>query len=132
MKSHIKPFIVILMTLVIGFGLGIFTSGYFFKQRVDRFTRVAREEGFIKHHVEMLEATETQQSEIRPILEKHYRVLEEYRNGIRMQFDSMRMELRPYLTEEQLEKMKQRRRKMRRPGKRRKGPPPPGPDSALF
>jgi len=135
MKSQIKPIIILLLTLIIGFGLGIFASGYFFKQRVDRFTRVARKEGFIRHHFEILEATETQQTTLRPILEKHYQALQGHRDAIRNQIDSMRKDIQPYLTDEQIKKLKERKRR-KRPGKNRpRGPhhaPPPGPDAASF
>jgi hypothetical protein len=135
MNSPIKPIIILLLTLVIGFGLGIFASGYFFKQRVDRFTRVARKEGFIRHHVEILEATETQRTTLRPILEKHYQALEEHRDAIRNQIDSMRKDIQPYLTDEQIEKLKERKRRKRPRKNRSCGPNPPlplGPDSAIY
>jgi len=123
MKSYIKPFTVLLLTLAIGLGIGWFASSFYYKNRVKQLTRLTKQEGFIRHHFEMLQINETQQQQIKPILQKYYTRLELHRASIRKELDSMRTEIKPYLTEEQIKALQHMRRHRGKRGKPDEAPP---------
>ena len=123
MFQRIKPTIILLTTLLIGFLLGIGSARFMFFKRVEDFREENRNRGFIELHHNLLHISAEQEEEINPILESYFEKLEARRRSVRSIMDSMHQELRPHLSEEQVARLeKMRERAKRRNKKRRHGP----------
>ncbi|MDX2247630.1 MAG: hypothetical protein SF052_12675 [Bacteroidia bacterium] len=140
MDPRIKPILIILLTLVIGFAAGFISSGWIVKKRFENMRKIMDDQAHFENFFSQIaQADPEQMAKIRPILEKYH---EEVRQSQRIFFtqmrersDSLRLQLKPYLTEEQIEKVIQemkfrgRKRNHRQPEGLRppEGPPMPHP-----
>ncbi len=121
MFQRIKPIIWLLLTLVLGFMLGVSSTRFMFNNRVKALRGQERGKGFINLHHNILGIRPEQTEVVDPILEFYFDKLEEHRKSTRIIIDSMHQELRPHLDEKQntrLDTMKMRARR----GPRRMGP----------
>lgn len=100
-----KPILVLAGTLLIGFVLGFFASGYITHHKIKSFMSHTDKEGFVSMIYERIDATEEQKKQLAPILQKY----SEKRTGCLVRhktiIDSMRTELEPYLTSKQKQKL---------------------------
>ena len=112
-----KPVWITIITLIIGFVLGFLASGRFYHERVRKFERMRMEAGFKERFYERIQPDETQKEKLEPILEEFFVKMGEHRKGIGRLMDSLHQEMRPILTEEQkqrLREMRPRRPRMRK------------------
>ena len=125
MLQRIKPTIILLATLLIGFLLGIGSARFMFFQRLENFQNDNRNRGFIELHHKLLDISPEQEKEVNPILESYFDKLEARRRSIRGIMDSMHGELRPHLSEDQVMRLEEMRDRAKRRNKKR-GPGPGG------
>lgn len=108
MNSRYKSFIIILTTLFIGFGAGFLTSGTLYKNRLNHYRGFLNNQEKFKQNIgEILKADQGQMEQIQPILDKHFPAIMETRKKcgqeIKIKMDSLRNELKPILSEEQIQ-----------------------------
>ena len=136
MKKTSYSYILILTTLLIGFGAGWLANGYFLKQKVTRFKQLVEgKQSLADRMIEELNLEEEKVAIVRPILDQRLdsvRSLQrEFRVDMRQEMVGLLRDLRPHLTEEQLQivrtMMRPLGRKGRPGGPPRHGPPPPRP-----
>ncbi|HOB83587.1 MAG TPA: hypothetical protein PKX27_07185 [Bacteroidales bacterium] len=114
-----KPIIILILTLLIGFVLGMLTSAQLRFNKLKPVRFYFSEERFREGFYRIIQPDEKQKAEIDKILEKHARVNSEMQDSFRKQADSnikaLRKELDAKLTKEQLARVKEmdeRREKM--------------------
>lgn len=136
MKPKLKNSLVIVITLLIGFALGILVSGRYTKARIDRLKNFYTEQGFNREFIRVLEPSPEQREELRPILRKYSELNRELLSTHKEEqvelFKNLKSEMWPYLTEaqkERLERFKMQREKrlkrrnhMDKKRERRRGP----------
>lgn len=131
MDPRIKSLLIIFITLAIGFGAGFVTSGWLVRQRFQSMRKmIENKEDFQQHLARVAEATPEQMEAIAPILEEYHEEMRfaqrEMFQEMRQRSDSLREKLRPFLSDDQIEKVVQEMRWRRPRGKGRQGPPRPG------
>jgi len=114
-----KPIILLIITLLIGFVLGMLTSAQIRFNKLKPVRFYFSEERFREGFYKIIQPDEKQRAEIDKILEKHARINSEMQDNFRKQADSnikaLRKELDAKLTKEQLARVKEmdeRREKM--------------------
>ncbi|MEZ4775037.1 MAG: hypothetical protein R3D00_17770 [Bacteroidia bacterium] len=133
MYTRIKPIAIILLTLAIGFAAGFISSGWIVKKRFENMRKIMDDKAYFENFFsEMANADPEQMNKIRPILETYHQEVQAsqkvFFSQMRERSDSLRLQLKPYLSEDQIEKVIQamhfrgRKRKHQRP----EGFPPPG------
>ena len=132
MKTSITTILILLVTLSIGMLLGSLLHGAVMKNRMERhFSELRRPKGFINSMEDFLELEGPQKETVHKILERHHKILGEYRVRMETLMDSLKQELRQHLTEDQIKRLEAegpRRGPIHGPpGKRRKNFS--GPDS---
>lgn len=125
MFQRIKPSIILLLTLLIGFLLGIGSARYVFFKRIEDFRNENRNKGFIELHHKVLGISPDQEEVVNPILESYFEKLEVRRRSLKGIMDSMHRDLKPHLTGEQLIRLDKMRERAKGRNRRR-GPGPPG------
>ena len=120
-----KPIIIILITLVIGFVLGMLTSAQIRYHRLKPVRVFFSEERFRNGFYEVIQPDEKQKATINQLLSKYAVVNSDIQNDFRKKMDSTMKdfwkELEPSLTKEQLARLKemdQRRMEMVRGNRR--------------
>ncbi len=122
MTLHTKTAIILLVTLIIGFLLGVATSGYliFSHMRDDN----AKHERFKRIITKILELDEAQQRQAEPFLEDHANRVratnEAHRESMLANMDTLKLQLQPILTAEQAERLEHFRERL----KEMRGRPP--------
>jgi hypothetical protein len=105
----LKPVIILILTLTLGFVLGAITNGYFLKSKIHAYQNMKSVEGFKNKFMEILAPDQKQKEVIEPIIEKYAKKNKdfhcEYFRQIAERMDSFEIELIPYLTTQQLESM---------------------------
>src|SRR4030042_420711 len=120
-----KPILVVVLTLLIGFILGMLTSAQIRFNRLKPVRLYFSEERFREGFYKTIEPDEKQKAEIEKILTKYAKLNSELQGDFRKQLDvnmkEFRKEIDSRLTKEQLERMKEmeeRRQEMIRQGRR--------------
>ncbi|MCX6330604.1 MAG: hypothetical protein NTZ85_13960 [Bacteroidia bacterium] len=120
-----KPILLVLLTLVIGFILGMLTSAQIRLNRLKPVRLYFSEERFREGFFKTIQPDEKQKAEIVQILDKYAKMNSELQNNLRKELDSnikeMRKELDSKLTKEQLARLKEmdeRRQEMIRQNRR--------------
>ena len=116
MFQRIKPILFLVLTLLLGFLLGVMSSQYLVKQRIRNFQNQDRGKGFIRMHHNILDITPEQTQQVDPILIKYFEKLSSHRKSAGGIIDSMLGELEPLLSEEQRVRMEEIRMRTRRRG----------------
>ena len=121
-----KPIILALITLIVGFTLGMLTSAQLRSQRLKPVKVFFSEDKFRGGMYEAIQPTEEQKVEIDKILYKYYKLNSEAGAAFREEFDArmdrFRSEIDANLTPEQNERLKEldaQRKEMRKPRKGR-------------
>lgn len=131
MKVEFKSSVILLTTLFLGIVLGLVSQGSFQRLRERQVTAIRRPPGFVAHMEDVIAPTATQDSVVRPVLERtaeaNQRIIETARAALRQSIDAMQRELTPVLTAEQRERLWKASRLPDpfRPPPRRDGPGPP-------
>ena len=138
MNDKIKFSGIIIGTLLIGFVIGFLTNGRLVKSRIDRMQSFYTEKGANRAFMRVLDPLPEQMEKIRPILQQHARqnkeLLKHHRSEQQALFLELENELRPLLTDEQMEKLEELKyrwqERFARPGGHGRGPghrggPPP-------
>ena len=103
-----KYIITIITVLIIGFVLGFLINGRLTRAKINRMQNFFTEQGFNGALVRIIQPTPEQMKQIKPILRKYAR--KNRRRIINMHqaqmnsFDSLEMEIKPFLTEKQIKR----------------------------
>lgn len=141
MKTRSKSIIIILVTLLIGIAIGFEISEIMIKQRFNEFRRIREPKGFISIFDRIIKPDEKQKPIIDSIILKHHEHVSEIMSASRAQLDkqmdSLKISLKPYLTQVQMDRFNSEITKMKKgfqlfrrrvpPPDGRQGPPPQGP-----
>jgi len=100
-----KPILVIVGTLLIGFVLGFFVSGYLTQHKIKTYMRCADKEGFTTMIYERINASAELKQKLDPIMQKYSEKSTACLNRHKAIIDSLHMELEPYLSSEQNKKL---------------------------
>lgn len=108
-----KSILIIALTLILGFLLGILSTGMIQRAQFKKIRNFQTERGFGNHIIHIIEPTDNQLESIQPILDKYGKEIRStgkaFRNEMKILMDSMHQELRPFLTEEQFKRMQKRK-----------------------
>lgn len=109
MNNKIKFTGIIIGTLLIGFVIGFLTNGRLVKSRIDKMQSFYTEKGANQAFIRVLDPTPEQMEKIRPILQRHAQQNRELLTNHRIEqqafFLELEDELRPFLTQEQMERL---------------------------
>lgn len=123
LQVQTKSTFIILSVLLIGFVLGILSARFLISHRIHDFQGMHHKEGFIHLFEKMINPHDAQADKVRMILESHFDRFADmgidHRMEVKAIMDSLRIELEPYLTAEQIDKLTQQIDRPGRPG----GPP---------
>jgi len=109
MNDKLKFTGIIIGTLIIGFVIGFLTNGRLVKSRIDKMQSFYTEKGADRAFIRVLDPTPEQMEKIRPILRHHAQqnreLLGHHRSEQQALFLELEDELRPLLTDEQMERL---------------------------
>ncbi|PID89810.1 MAG: hypothetical protein CSB01_00085 [Bacteroidia bacterium] len=109
MKRRIKPVLIILVTLAIGFALGVLTTGQFIGRQMKKFKERNTEKGFVNYFNQILNTDEEQKKVLNPILKKYGAIYKEATKTYLFTIDSglnaFEAEVTPHLKQKQIEKL---------------------------
>lgn len=116
-----KSLLLLILILIIGFIMGFLSSSVIRENKAREYRSYSSYESFRNHSLEKLQPSEEQKLKILPIIEEYSNKNQElkvnYRRDFRSLMKEFREELKPFLTEEQLEAMERRRSKKSSSGK---------------
>ena len=105
-----KSIIIIVATLIIGFVTGFLVNGQLTKGRIQNFVKQGTHEGFKLHFIEIIRPDEAQKVAIDPILDEYAvkinETLSNFREEMKSTHDEMIKKMEPYLTGDQIERLK--------------------------
>ena len=112
MNANIKSLIMLAVTLVVGFALGLFADASLVRRRRDQIGDLRRPPGFVAHMESVIQPhSDAQRDSIRPILEKVAQANQEAVRAtnvhLRAVLDSMRATLAPMLDQSQKDRLTQ-------------------------
>ena len=114
MNIKTKTILILALTLILGFLLGVLTTGLIQRNIITRFMNLRTERGFASHFINLVGPTNDQIDKINPIIDYYAKQSEEinelFREQIRSMMDSMHYQIDPYLTEEQRNLIEERMR----------------------
>ncbi|NCC72164.1 MAG: hypothetical protein EOM06_02105 [Sphingobacteriia bacterium] len=104
-----KSVLLIIATLVIGFIIGFLTNGQITRNRIDKFVKTGTHEGFKGMYFRILQPDPEQIDQIEPILDKYGALIHDKVNTMQKSMkelhQQMVMEINPYLSDEQRERL---------------------------
>ena len=130
--NKFKIILVVAGLLLTGFVAGFLTNRQLVRNHIHRVRQWDREEQFGDRILQRVEATPEQREALRPVLErygeKYHELTLDQRQTRKAFFDSLHLEMSPYLDSLQQEKLERVRRYIQRGPVRRPGPdgPPTG------
>ena len=108
-----RSLLLLILILIIGFILGFLSSSVIRENKAREYRSYSSYESFRNHSLEKLQPSEEQKLKILPIIEEYSKKNQElkvnYRKDFRSLMKEFREELKPFLTEEQLNAMESRR-----------------------
>lgn len=105
MKTKTKSIVVILLTLFIGILLGFLLHSNIMKMRYEQMSELRKPGGLINRMESIIDLSEEQKANIEPILKKHENRFRLFRSEAVSQLDSMRREIKQFLTEDQIKEL---------------------------
>ena len=130
MKS--KSILIIVATLIIGFVIGFLTNGQLTKSRIQSFVKMGTCDGFKAKLYHVIRPDKSQHEAIDPILEKYAVKIHESvvksRGGMKNINDEMIKELKPFLTDDQIFRIKKANKRFGRGWRNPHNRPKPPPD----
>lgn len=135
MTANTKSMLLLALTLITGFSLGLFADASLVRGRRDRIQELRRPPGFVAHMEDVIQPrSDAQRDSIRPILEQvarqNIQQIRDLNAHLRAALDSMRKTLLPMLDASQRERLSAEVDHMPDVlgrGRGRGGPPPFGP-----
>lgn len=122
LQSKSKSIIIIVSTLILGVIIGLTSARFFIHHRIDRLAEMRHVDGFINVMENIIKPSEDQAGKIRKIIANHHKRVSEFREqhivDLQVIMDSLKTDLKPYLTDEQLErfeKMRSRKKGFEKP-----------------
>jgi len=106
-----KPYLMLLLTLLVGFAAGFLTNGYLTRQKIERVRNFMEQPAsFEQRLIGDLDLPDSTAAVVRPILQDHFQRVRElhrdFRQNMRSEFTALREALTPYLDEGQLRKLR--------------------------
>jgi hypothetical protein len=110
MTANTKSMLLLAMTLVTGFALGLFADASLVRGRRDRIEGMRRPPGFVEHLESVIQPhSDAQRDSIRPILEAvartNQQAIRDVNGRLRAALDSMKSALAPMLDESQRDRL---------------------------
>ena len=110
MTANTKSMVLLAMTLITGFALGLFADASLVRGRRDRIDGVRRPPGFVDHLQSVIQPhSDAQRDSIRPILEavakSNQQAIRDVNAHLRAALDSMKSALAPMLDESQRDRL---------------------------
>lgn len=106
-----KIILAIFSLIGLGFAGGFFTHRYMAKKTIERVKELSVAPGFQHHLFRRIDATPEQREQLHPIVMKYGKemaeVVRDSREERRKIMDKMHAEIKPYLTEEQIQELEQ-------------------------
>jgi hypothetical protein len=141
MNAKVKPFFILLVTLLIGIAIGFEISEISIKMRFDEIRAFKEPKGFVNIFEEIIKPDNNQKPVINSILLKYHNKMENITkkgmSEVSNMMDSMKVELKTVLNQEQIQRLEEETSRMKRqpppphdgrmypPKGERPGPPPP-------
>lgn len=116
-----QPILISTILLLIGFTLGVLANRTYVNYRLNSYHHDNVRNELRVRIFKGLNLNDKQKKQIDPILDKHFKDMEQLRTAFRLKVDSLIISVDPYLTNEQKEILKKRhdshqhRRKRRKP-----------------
>ena len=115
------PYILTMVALLVGIGIGTLGSGWYYRSKVQKMSKMmGMPAGLKSFHYDLLDLTDKQKTQLDPIFEYHGKRIFDHRFKLMDQVDSLRSAIKPILTAEQMERLNMHSKRMRRVM-----PPPP-------
>ncbi|MEP6492510.1 MAG: hypothetical protein ABJF01_07525 [bacterium] len=132
MTANMKSMVLLAITLVAGFALGLFVDASLVRRRREQVGELRRPPGFAAHMEGVIAPrNDAQRDSIRPVLERfgqgNIQIIREANAHLHTAFDSMRTTLAPMLDQEQRDRLSREIDRIPnpfRPGGRGRGGPP--------
>jgi len=109
LQIQIKSTIIIITVLLLGILLGSLSVRFFIHQRISDFQGMHKKAGFVHFMERVIDPDKAQAEEVRKILQTHFdhfsQLGERHRREVKALMDSLKTELEPYLTPDQLERL---------------------------
>lgn len=109
MNFRLKNSLIIVATLLLGIIIGFLVSGRFTKIRLDNMKQNFTDQGMNRHMMKVLQLNPEQLNEINPIFDKYAEIrrdqLFEHHKVQQKIFEDFEEELRPYLSQNQMERL---------------------------
>ena len=126
MTPQVKSILILLGTFIIGGLLGGTVVGMISGNRVEQRKDIRGPGGFVRHMERIIDIKDSaQHAAVHPILEKtnrkHRAIFKAAADDVKQTFDTMLVELEPYLEPDQLERLEKEHQMMQKKGQ------PPGP-----
>lgn len=123
-----KSVLILLATLLLGALLGAVLTGWWVQQRTDRIRALRTADGFVERVVRQVEPTSAAQRDSVQVIARNradqlQRLRGAHRADTRAVLDSLRQDLQPVLTEEQITRLERRLPGRGRDGERRRPRP---------
>jgi len=120
MKSSRIPFLLLFITLMVGFISGFLVNGMLTRQRIDNMRTLFQDEGRFEARVlKDLDIPAEKEELVKPILKAHFQKVQglhkEFRSSMQANFQELQEELSPILSEEELERLRKKMRRKRPP-----------------
>lgn len=131
-KTNTKTFIIILVTLIIGIAIGFEVSEILIKKRFDEFKNIRQPRGMVDIFGNIIKPDEKQKPVIDSIIFNFHKKVDKIMNAGRKQMDkqldTLRLELKPYLNKDQIDRLNEEMNRMKKfvPNDTTKQGPPPG------
>jgi hypothetical protein len=119
LKTYLKTIIFFLVTLFVGIGIGFEISEIIVQKQQEQLKEYFQPNGFVKFYEEIIKPDDKQRQLIKPLLLKYHSKITSILIGgfknVDVIKDSLRLELKNFITKEQLqifdEKMKEHKKK---------------------
>lgn len=104
-----KSYVIIIITFVLGIVCGILIKSAITESPYEQIKRLRQHGGIVKRFENILDLSQQQKDQLKPVLDKYSNRFVEYsvnrRKGFRAIVDSLNTEIKPYLTDQQLQKL---------------------------
>ncbi|MCF8364773.1 MAG: hypothetical protein K9H16_03275 [Bacteroidales bacterium] len=122
-----KSILIVASTLIIGFIIGFLANGFLTRQKFESFVRQGSHDAFKFRMMDIIHPDESQVKDIEPILEDFAREahqnIESSKEQMKVLHEELMDALKPYLNNDQLERLDRANERFREVWERPKGPP---------
>lgn len=128
MKANIKTYLLGIIILLVGFAMGVFSTGWYTKSRIDKSKEIRTEKGFMEKVYKnlQLELDSVETQEVRAIMKNFARRNHQYHNTLHDSLHqsklNLEMSLSQYLNADEMRKLE---RLMKHQSRGHRPPPPP-------